>query len=293
MVYDIDKNQYDYAFDVDGVSLIQAYDIEKNPLFDIEPPIVESFRVMSYNVGSWTAFGAKATSENQETWYTLQNSILSTEDADLLGIQEYYSKIGNYSVPTMLGQYYQYLFAVDWVSRKAGRAIASKYPMTNAREVNFQNQNGEIRSYLIGDVSVEDKTIKFLTAHLALDNATIALQIGELLTTVQQFDYWILTGDFNIPFPNAQSDGYNILIKPFLDAGYHVANGADFGFIPTFSTKTPEVDSDWRCLDNIMCSANIDITNVYVNRKKITEHTGYAIDHLPLIAEMEIEILNN
>lgn len=293
MVYDINKNQYNYAFGVNGISLSQAYDIDKNSLLDIAPPITEAFKAMSYNVGSWTAFGAKATSENQETWYTLQNSILATEDADLLGIQEYYSKIGSYNVPTMLEQYYPYLFAVDWVSTKAGRAIASKYTMTNAKEINFQNQNGEIRSYLIGDVAIKGKTVKFLTAHLALDNATIALQIGELLTAVQHFNYWILTGDFNIPFPNAQSDGYNVLIKPFLDAGYHVANGSKFGFIPTFSTKTPEADSDWRCLDNIMCSANIDITNVYVNRQKITEHAGYAIDHLPLIAEMEIEIPNN
>ena len=237
MIYDIDKNQYNYAFDIDGMSLNQAYDIDKNPLFDIEPPIVEAFKVMSYNVGSWTAFGGKATSENQETWYTLQNSILSTEDADLLGIQEYYSKIGSYSVPTMLGQYYPYLFAVDWVSTKAGRAIASKYPMTNTREVNFQNQNGEIRSYVIGDVTIEGKTIKFISAHLALVNATIALQIQELLNTVSNFDYWVLTGDFNINFPDEQSEGYNVLVKPFLDAGYHVANGSVFGFIPTFTTK--------------------------------------------------------
>lgn len=292
MIYDIEKKSYDYAFDISGARLNQAYDIDGNPLFDISPPVVETFKVMSYNVGSWTAFGGKATSENQETWYTLQNSILSTEDADLLGIQEYYSGIGSYNVPTMLGQYYPRLFAVDWVSTKAGRAIASKYPMSNTREVNFQNQNGEIRSYLIGDVVIGGKTVKFLTAHLALDNATIALQIQELLSVVRNFEHWILTGDFNIVFPNSQSDGYSVLIKPFLDEGYNVANGSAFGFIPTFSTKTPEADTDWRCLDNIMCSSNISITNAYVNRQKITEHRGYAIDHLPLVAEMEIEIPN-
>jgi endonuclease/exonuclease/phosphatase family metal-dependent hydrolase len=294
MIYDTNKNPYNYAFDVSKTRLNQAYDINKNPLLEIEPPTpTYKFKVMSYNVGSWTAFGVKATLENQETWYTLQNSILNAERADLLGIQEYYSAIGSYSVTTMLGQYYEYLYAVDWVSTKAGRAIASKYLMTNTAEINFQHQNGEQRSYLIGDVAVEGKTIKFITAHLALDNATIALQIGELLEAVRSFDYWILTGDFNIAFPNSQSDGYAILVKPFLDAGYNVANGSNFGFIPTFSTKKPGDESDWRCLDNIMCSSNITITNVYVNRQKITEHVDYAIDHLPLIAEMEIEIPNN
>ena len=288
MIYDIDGNAYHYAFGIGGNSLEQAYDIAGNPL--LEQPGVKQLKVMSYNVGSWTAFGAKATVDNQETWYTLQDAILATEDADLLGIQEYYSQIGNYSVPNMIEQYCGYLFDVDWVSTKAGRAIASKYVMSNTNEINFRNQNGEIRSYLIGDVDIDDLTIKFITAHLALDNPTIALQIQELVEAVNQFDYWILTGDFNINFTDAQSEGYNVLVKPFLDAGHHVANGSTFGFIPTFSTKKPGDDSDWRYLDNIMCSANINITDVYTNMQKITEHAGYAIDHLPLIAEVEVNI---
>lgn len=288
MVYDINKNQYNYAFDIDGMSLNQAYDLDKNPLLDTTPPVVESFKVMSYNVGSWTKFGEKATTENQETWYTLQNSILSTEDTDLLGIQEYYSKIGNYNVPTMLGQYYPYLFAVDWVSTKAGRAIASKYAMANAREVNFQNQTGEIRSYLIGDISIDGKTIKFITAHLALDEETVIKQIQELLHLVNNYEYWILTGDFNIEFTTAESVGYTNFVRPFLDAGYNVANASVFGFIPTFTTKKPGDDSSWASIDNILCSSNIDMKNVYTNKQKITEHADYQIDHLPLIAEMEL-----
>ena len=284
MVYDINNNSSNVACGLDGNLLEQAYDINKNPLLSFET----DFKVMSYNVGSWTAFGASATSSNQETWYTLQNDIISSEAPDFLGIQEYDDQIGSYSVPVMIKQYLPYLFGVDKVSGKAGRALASKRRMKNSREVNFQNQNGEQRSYLITDIFVNGKTVKFLTAHLALDKATIILQIQELLSTVNNYEYWILTGDFNINFPSSQSEGYNVLIKPFLDAGYNVANGADFGFIPTFSTKQPGDDSDWRCLDNIMCSSNIDITNVYVNRKKITDHAGYGIDHLPLIAEVVI-----
>ena len=203
MIYDIDGNAYHYAFGIGGNSLEQAYDIAGNPL--LEQPGVKQLKVMSYNVGSWTAFGAKATVDNQETWYTLQDAILATEDADLLGIQEYYSQIGNYSVPNMIEQYCGYLFDVDWVSTKAGRAIASKYVMSNTNEINFRNQNGEIRSYLIGDVDIDDLTIKFITAHLALDNPTIALQIQELVEAVNQFDYWILTGDFNINFTDFDS----------------------------------------------------------------------------------------
>lgn len=283
-IYGINGQEMSTCFNKSGVPLPAAYSVEGGQIF----PDGNITKVMSYNVGSWTAFGSKATAANQETWYTLQNGIFQHEQADLAGIQEYYSAIGSYSVPTMLSQYFQYFYAVDWVSTKAGRALASKYLMTNTREINFQNQSGEQRSYLIGDVAIAGKTVKFLTAHLALNNATIALQIQELLAAVSVFEYWILTGDFNIAFPDAQSEGYLTLVKPFLDAGYHVANGSTFGFIPTFSTKKPGDDSDWRVLDNIMCSGNIDITDVYVNTDKLTEHQGYAIDHLPLIAELLI-----
>lgn len=285
-VFDVNGNLQTRLFGLQGEQAGSAYNIGGDLVFPYEVNV----KVMSYNVGSWTAFGAKATLENQDTWYTLQNSIFAADCPDLLGIQEYYSAIGSYSVPTMLGQYFSYLYAVDWTRTKAGRGIASRYAMTNTAEINFEHQTGEQRSYLIGDISIGGKTIKFLDAHLALDNATIALQIQELLSAVSQYEYWILTGDFNVNFPDAQSEGYAILVEPFLDAGYHVANGSTFGFIQTFSTKTPGDDSDWRYLDNIMCSANIDITNVYVDTKKLTDHVGYSIDHLPLIAEMSIDL---
>lgn len=283
-IYSLSGTHLNNAYSVDGDPLSSAYDIDGVQVF----PDEVALKVMSYNVGSWTAFGNKATAANQETWYTLQNGIFQQEQADLAGIQEYYSAIGSYNVPTMLAQYFQYFYEVDRTSSKAGRALASKYPMTNAREVNFQNQSGEQRSYLIADTTIGGRTVKFLTAHLALEYSTIALQIQELLSAVSNLECWILTGDFNITFPDAESEGYTTLVKPFLDAGYHVANGSTFGFIPTFSTKKPGDDSDWRVLDNIMCSANIDITDVYIDRDKITDHADYAIDHLPLIAEMRI-----
>lgn len=284
-VYTINGKSTNTVFGRDGVRLVGAFDIDGNQVLDAEP---QTLKVMSYNVGSWTSFGVNATTENQEFWYPLQNSIFANERPDLCGIQEYYSAIGNYSVPTMLEQYFRDLFTVNKSSKKAGRAICSVYPMSNTQEINFQNQNGEIRSYLISDVNIGGKTVKFLTAHLALVTATIILQIQELLQAVSNFDYWILTGDFNLPFPSAESSGYQNLVKPFLDAGYHVANGSTFGFIPTFSTKAPGDDSDWRVLDNIMCSANIDITDVYVDTEKLTTLTTQGIDHLPLIANMVI-----
>lgn len=292
-VYDINGNALETVYGLNGSALSHAYDIDGTEIFPDEPPTPPTpvaFKTMSYNVGSWTNFGNKATASNQDFWYGVQNAIFTAEDADLCGIQEYYSKIYSYSVPTMLYQYFTSLYAVDRQSgpTKAGRCLCSNFGLTNTSEVNFVHQNGEQRSYLIGDVVIGGKTVKFLTAHLALVNATIIEQIQELLSAVANFDYWILTGDFNIAFPDAQSDGYTYLVKPFLDAGYHVANGSTFGFIPTFSTKAPGDDSDWRVLDNIMCSANINITNVYVDDTKLDMLTTQGIDHLPLIAEMEL-----
>lgn len=287
-VYDKPGNVLSIAYGLGSV-LSHAYAVDGTEIFPDEPPTPVAFKTMSYNVGSWTAFGQKATAANQDFWYGVQNAIFTANPVGLCGIQEYYSKIYSYNVPTMLAQYFTSMYAVDRGS-KAGRALCSDFPLSNGQEITFVNQDerDEIRSYLIGDVVIGGKTVKFLTAHLSLYTNAIIGEIQELLSAVANYDYWILTGDFNIAFPDAQSSGYTNLVKPFLDAGYHVANGSTFGFIPTFSTKSPGDDSDWRVLDNIMCSANIDITDVYVDTTKLTMLTTQGIDHLPLIAEMEL-----
>lgn len=284
MIYTINGENKEECYNINGDRLPQCYDINGNPLLDTKQ---ETLKVLSYNVGSWTAFGRAATVQNQQTWYQLQNNILSNVNSDIAGFQEYYNKIGNYSVTKMLGFYYGQTFAVDKATGKAGRAISSKFTMQDSEEINFTHQRGEERSYLHTKLTINDKTVHFLNAHLSYEIDIAELQIDELLDVVQNYEYWILTGDFNVVFNSETDNGYIILVKKFLDSGYNVANGSTFGFIPTFNGGTPESQNDWRCIDNVMCSSNIEILDAYTNTLKLS-HAGYGIDHLPLIADIKI-----
>lgn len=285
MIYTINGNGGDECYNINGENLEQCYDINGNPLIIRQRNI---FKIMSYNVGSWTAYGRPATIENQGTWYRLQNNILSSVNCDISGFQEYYNMIGNYSVLKMLGFYFGQSYAVDKTNNKAGRAISSKFTLSDSEEINFINQRGEERSYLHSIISINNKTIHFLNAHLSYEIDMAELQINELLTAVENYEHWILTGDFNVIFNSDSDEGYIILVKKFLDAGYNVANGSTFGFIPTFKYGIPDTTGGWNCIDNIMTSSTIEIVNAYTNNLKLN-HAGFGIDHLPFIAEIKIE----
>lgn len=281
--YSIDGLKHKRLYSTSGKQLDNSYDTDGHSIF---PDNGITIKVMSYNVGAWTAFGEWATEENQETWYSLQNLIFTTEKTDLVGIQEYHNAIGSYSVPAMLSNYFKDMFSFDWTT-SAGQAIASKEPMSNARRVIFKNQRGETRSYLIGDIAIDGKTVKLISTHLATNDLDITIkQLHELFFAIQSFDYWIMVGDFNIGFTDRQSQGYENLVLLFKNAGYHVANASSFGFIPTFTTRLPGKKFGWASIDNIICSQNIDIIDVYTNKQKITDHSDYRIDHLPLVADL-------
>lgn len=282
--YDIDGLKQKRLYSISGQQLDNSYDTDGFSIFPDNNGI--TIKVMSYNVGAWTAFGEWATEENQETWYSLQNLIFTTEKPDLVGIQEYHNAIGSYSVPQMLSNYFEDMFSFDWTTN-AGQAIASKEPISNAHRVKFKNQRGEIRSYLIGDITIDGKTVKLISTHLAANDLDMATkQLHELFFTIQSFDYWIMVGDFNVGFTDRQSQGYENLVLLFKNAWYHVANASSFGFIPTFTTRLPGRKFGWASIDNIICSQNIDIIDVYTNKQKITDHSDYRIDHLPLVANL-------
>lgn len=281
MIYSITGSQLSQAFDVEGNDLSTAYDVLGEIVF------TKTLKVMSFNVGSWYGYADKVPAEQASYYHSMYDGIFEREDCDLIGIQEYYSMIGSYNMNTDMVQFFPYFYYVDRQSNpsKAGRAIGSKYQLSNTAEINFQAQQGEVRSFLTGTFQFGGKEIYLLTAHLALNRETLLAQIQELLDYLENKEYWILTGDFNINFDGAESQGYADLIEPFLNKGYHSANGTDFGFIKTFVLQD---GTSWRCLDNIFTSGNITITDAYRDETKLYATLPNGIDHLPLIATLTI-----
>lgn len=286
-VYDISENELNVIYDKNASLLVSAYDIDGAEIFH-----PYDLKVMSFNVGSWYGYAKYIPTAYSDRYYAFFQQLFDDHNADLLGVQEYCNAMGNKTATNLLNDTFGNLYAVDRQSNptKAGRAIASKYPLSNTAEINFVKQSGEIRSFLTSTFKFSGKTIYFLTAHLALTATEQIAQIQELLNYVSDKEYWILTGDFNVRFDSVDAEGYSILIEPFLTEGYNSANGDAFGFFPSWCAGGST--TDWHCIDNIFTSANIDITNVYVDVSKITAYNNgdfeYGIDHIPLIAELVI-----
>ena len=108
-----------------------------------------------------------------------------------------------------------------------------------------------------------------------------AQEIAEMISLVNDKDYFIIFGDFN-----AQTTA---LYDPFINAGYHLANG---GYLPfewtysydpvDFSTDTP--GTGIRYFDNIITSNNIIID--YSERLNV--YTDLSSDHIPFIAYLTV-----
>lgn len=288
-VYDINGNPLDCVYDLSGNPLDSAYNIDGELIW----ASTNTLKVMSFNVGSWYGYAKYIPDNESDYYYSFYQQLFNELDADMVGIQEYCNTMGGAKTATnLLNGLFGNLYAVNRKTNptKAGRAIASKFALSDTAEINFDAQTGEVRSFLTSTFRFRGKTIYFLTAHLALTATEQEAQIQELLDYVEDKEYWIMTGDFNVRFDSAEASGYSMLIEPFADAGYNIANGADFGFLPTWCGS--DSTTDWHCIDNIFTSANIEITNAYTDDTKVTAYINgdfpYGIDHIPLIAELEI-----
>lgn len=281
MIYSVHGEQLSTAYDVQGNQLDSAYDVQGNLIWTAS----NELKVMSFNVGSWYGYAQYVPDAETEYYYDLHDGIFKTQNADIVGLQEYCSRFGTASGLTLLQSNFASVYALDRTANpsKAGKANVSKYTLSNNSEVIFLNNTGEERSFLVSTIQFYGKTIYFLNGHLSLTASENLAQLQQMIDYVEDKEYWIMTGDFNVRFDTAESDAWQTHVKSFLDLGYHVANGADFGFFNTFYSGT-----EGHCVDNIYTSANIDIIDVYVDETKLNATLTNGIDHIPLIAELEV-----
>lgn len=284
MIYDVNGNVLSSVYDVDGNELSKAYDIEGNLIFQKEPI---NLKVMTYNVGGWyTGTGNNVPSADDSAYYALQNAIMGGQNADILCLEEYwnsFSKAGRTAL-SLLEQYYPYIQTRNGTNTYFGRAICSKYPITNYVTNAFANESA--RYFDRAEVLVDDITLNVLVTHLGLTAETRQPQALQLFNYVQNYSNVILCGDFNIPISSVSDSEYVNDYKQFVDAGYHLANGGDLGFIETYTNSNG--DGTWSCIDQIITSSNIAINSVTTDRTKVTDEIDDTIDHIPLIATVQI-----
>ena len=169
-------------------------------------------------------------------------------------------------------------------------AIASKYGLSNVEYHNFTTNDANVTGYQTAEFKFKGKTIFFVVAHAhsSTDLTINAAQCAELLNLVANKDTFIIVGDFNTDINSASGSQYTNCIKPFIDAGYKLAN-CQSSFIGTWTGgKTDQ--GTWYCDDNIICSADFTMSNVRRDTIKITEAgvQDKVIDHVALICELTL-----
>ena len=279
-VYNINGNKVELVYDVSSERLQQVYDINKNRL------LVDSIVVMSYNVQDYKGINAQQ---------AMQNAIISKYDADIIGVQEFY---GTDTIPTIASSMFNG-YNLYRSNHKNFIAIASKSTLSDITVADYQSQDpkdmsqySETRSYIKGYFTHKGKRICFINTHLCfLTTSYKYQQMSELFALAENEEYCIITGDFNFFGLSVSDNDYINMYKPFVDAGYNLANCTeDRGFTKTYSNSTTatSLDDFTNAADNIIVSGNININNVIYDLTKLNYLNGSVIDHIPIIATLQI-----
>lgn len=265
------------VYDYQGSTLQQAYDKDGNPLMS------SSFIVMSYNVQDFKGINSQQ---------SLQNAIVYKYNADLIGFQEFYNANTVPQIASNMLASYDYLYRSYHINFIA---MASKKQMTDVVATDFVTQDprdleewGETRAYIKGYLNIWGHNVCIINTHLCLTPSPKWAQMAELFEIAENEEYCILIGDFNSYSLSIDGDDYIHMYKPFVDAGYKLANS---NFTKTFTeAKSASSLNDFDTApDNIIVSGNINIDSVVFDTTKLNYLNGSKIDHIPIIATLSIE----
>jgi Metal-dependent hydrolase len=292
-VYDINGNALSQIYGIDGSPLLKAYAVDGTEIFPDEPPEPIQLRVMTYNVGGWyIGSGTNVPSNLDAAFYALQNGMLSTQDADILCIQEYWNNFSSSRTAlSLLSPHFQYIHAENGNSQYYGHAICSKYPIKSYTQHIFTG-DAQGRYYDEAVITIGAVDVHVFVTHLHPSDVSQKIaQATELFNYVKNLtEPFIICGDFNSTLYDPMSSTNEAIYGQFLNDGCTLANDGAFGILPT-ACNSADWMSDKFAIDNIICSDGITITDVWTDLTKTTDADVLAagkIDHIPLIAEVEL-----
>lgn len=292
MIYDISKNILDLAYDVNGDSLTKAYDIDGVEIFPIDSLIVKT---MEYNVGGWyTGNGGNVPAASKNSYEMLLRNTLSDDEAEIVGFQEYWNNFcadGTTAV-SILDDYYTSNNAINGDTTYGGRGISANYPLMSSTTFEFSTHTSYQHPNLVDVFQINGHNVYVLSCHLDWDSQEMQeTQVQELIEYLSDKEYFIVFGDFNASITtseNRTSAEYIGVCKPFIDAGYNMANWKSSFLATYYNGSSASASSSILCTDNIITSANIGVYNPHVDTRKLTDGLGDVIDHIPLIATLTI-----
>lgn len=282
------------VYNIEGVELRSVYSKNGNDLsmcYNKDGAVIftKQLKVMTYNVGGWyIGSGRNVPAVQKDLYYALQTGMIEDADPDILVIQEYLAQFSDdgTSALTMLQGLFPYVHA-EVSGTYFGRAVCSKYPITDYVKRQFTQEPS--RYFDSCTVTVMETPITVVNTHLGLTQENRDPEIVQLITYLNTLDRFVCGGDFNTGITptsaNTSSTEYINNVKPFVDDGFNTANFGDFGFLLTCVDRT---NGTHYYLDNIYTSANIEVIDAYVDDTKLTDLVDDPIDHMPLIATLQI-----
>lgn len=282
-VYSLEGNELLNTYAVDGTSLSVAYDVNGNSItLNLE------LKVMTYNVGGWyDGSGTNVPNDKDLEYYNLQMGMITQNDPDILVLQEYWSTFSGAgrSAYDMLGTIFPYVHQEEG-GTYMGRCICSKFPILSYISRPYTQEPS--RYFDSCKISAHGKELTVITTHLGLTQANRTPEILQLIEFLKEQERFICCGDYNTEISastaNTSSSEYIANVKPFVDEGFNTANFISSHFLRTY--KGPNNEELY--LDNIYTSSNIEILSAYVDETKINDGITDTIDHMPLIATLEI-----
>ena len=291
-IFDASGNTLYAAYDANGNELVKAYDKDGVEIWSAAPIVI---KVMQYNVGQWYDGGHdNVPADKDEAYYELQSGMIAAANADVLILEEYtaqFSKAGRTALSMLQANYPYYHEETNGTTTTVTqRAIFSKYPISNYSAHKYGSTGGNYY-YDTCTITIDGVDILFAVTHMYYNSngstTERAREAQVLINAVSSAEYFVIGGDFNLLDCKSTSGAdYQDVLKQFIDAGYHVANCADFGFLITYSDQP--VGTWTGCLDEIVTSSNIALSNVYVDETKLSDQLTDKTDHMPLIATLTI-----
>ena len=230
-------------------------------------------KVMSFNCGTWYDGVTRVPDIEVEeiTFYT--RKLFGEFGCDFVLGQEFseYFDVSNtiLAIPHVMDFKYEYNTegSYDHVSSSLRCPVISKFPISGTSLTGFSSGVTK-RHYVKTYSQINGKNVCFISTLLDKNDTYRLSQMQQLITVMNQEEYVVLGGDFNIK--------NNVEYAIFTNAGYALANGGVLGWFDTLASYTDEVV---RPIDNIIVSPNIRIENVFVDEKR-------ADDHRAIIAEL-------
>ena len=239
-------------------------------------------KVGSFNVGIWTdgkSSNARVDPANVKAEGIKLRRFLGNTNFDFLLCEEathefdkdYKIDAYEYCFKNNLPFYWKTKSSTEGSPQVRQFLLTGKYELTNVTYHDYECES--TRGYVTFECNISGRNITFIVCHLSSESSSDGIrqqEMEELANILKKCEYGVLCGDFNA----FSIDEFNTHFSEF--------NLSNHGYYGDFNTWPVTEWESWNhCLDNIITTKSIKITNVLMGEIAMS-------DHKPLIAEIEI-----